>query len=122
MPANNEAVAEILLACDRASLFPERPVIDVNQRNSFGDVPLHLVARWGDAHAAKVLLSAGADVNAVGERGQTPIFAAASVEVVRVLTAAGANLSHEDEEGYTPERYLRLVGKTDLADLLRGMH
>lgn len=118
MPANPEALTRILAECARASLFPEQSVTDVNQRNIFGDAPLHLASRWGDAEAAEVLLSAGADVNAAGEKGQTPLFAAGNVDVARVLVRAGANLQHRDNDGYTAERFLRVVGKEDVADFL----
>jgi ankyrin repeat protein len=69
-------------------------VKDVNQRNPFGDTPLHVVCRWGDAEAAETLIRAGADVNAQGEYAMTPLFEAISVklpQIVQMLLDAGAD-------------------------------
>jgi ankyrin repeat protein len=54
--------------------------------------------------SVKVLIAAGADVNAVNETGQTPLhFAAhASDDIVKFLAAHGARLDVKDQQGRTP--------------------
>ncbi len=54
--------------------------------------------------SVKVLVTAGADVNAVSETGQTPLhFAAhASDDIVKFLAAHGARLDVKDAQGRTP--------------------
>ncbi len=54
--------------------------------------------------SVKVLVAAGAEVNAVNEAGLTPVhFAAhASDDIVKFLAAHGANLNVKDKQGRTP--------------------
>jgi ankyrin repeat protein len=50
-----------------------------------------------------MLANAGADVNARGNQGQTPIFAAENMpEAIKPLLAAGAELEARDRYGNTP--------------------
>ena len=54
--------------------------------------------------SVKVLVAAGADVNAVSEAGQTPLHfgAHASDDIVKFLAASGARLDAKDKQGRTP--------------------
>ncbi len=54
--------------------------------------------------AVKVLVAAGADVNAISEAGQTPLHfgAQASDDIVKFLAASGAKLDVKDNKGRTP--------------------
>jgi ankyrin repeat protein len=54
--------------------------------------------------SVKVLVAAGADVNAVNEAGDTPLHfgAQASDEIVKFLVASGARLDVKDKQGRTP--------------------
>ena len=60
-----------------------------------GPTPLALAVRAGHLDAATVLLDLGAEVDAVSERGQTPLLQAVATdqpaELVEVLLAAGAD-------------------------------
>ena len=59
-------------------------------RAGSGDTPLHAAIWAGDDEAARQLIDAGADVNAAGEDGYTPIHAAlaqSNVALARRLTA-----------------------------------
>jgi len=62
--------------------------------------------------AVKVLVAAGADVNAVSEAGQTPLHfgAQASDEIVRFLAESGAKLDVKDKQGRTPVEMALGVG------------
>lgn len=119
MPTGSKTVEQILAQCREATLYPEGTVTGVNQRDVFGDTPLHLTSRWGDVGAVEVLIAAGADVNAIGEKGQTPVFAAANLDVAHALVNGGANLSIRDDDDYIPDEYLRIVQKKDIADFLK---
>jgi ankyrin repeat protein len=61
---------------------------------------LHWTARRGDEEATRMLLEAGADVNAVDERGESVLHAAAergTAEVVRLLLEYGADATAESQ-------------------------
>ncbi len=70
-----------------------------------GETPLHCVAFWGHDEIAKMLISAGANVNAVDEKLYTPLHNAVSagnVGVVKLLVMNGANKQAKNHEGKTP--------------------
>lgn len=67
--------------------------------------PLHYAARAGHAHAAALLLEAGADVRAVSTAGETPLHVAVRRKgnpVASLLLVAGANANAQEEYGETP--------------------
>jgi ankyrin repeat protein len=74
-----------------------------------------------DPRAVQLLLSRGADVNAV-RNGETPLLRAAtftrSVETVRLLLAAGARVNARDRNGQTALHRAAAAGRSDLAKLL----
>jgi ankyrin repeat protein len=45
----------------------------VNVKNEFGWTPLHYAALKGQKEIAELLIAKGADVNAVGDLGRTPL-------------------------------------------------
>jgi ankyrin repeat protein len=67
------------------------------QRDATGDLlgltPLHYAANRGDAAEVARLLAAGADVNAKGNCGQTPLHLAATAAVANLLLEHGADLN-----------------------------
>ena len=60
----------------------------------------------------RVLLAAGADPNARGLDGLTPLHRAESVDQTRALLASGANPNLRDSEGRTPLHFARDVDQT----------
>jgi uncharacterized protein len=62
--------------------------------------------------AVKVLVAAGADVNAVSDAGETPLHfgATASDDIVKFLVASGAKLDVKDKQGRTPVEMALGVG------------
>jgi len=98
--------------------------------------PLHHASSWGQGEIAKLLIDKGADVNAKGTYGQTPLILAAMApqrrdsgdhaEIARILLSKGAKVNAIRKitfmgapDGQTP---LDFVYKRDeeLADLLRS--
>jgi len=80
----------------------------VDARDKDGSTPLHCAAWKGHAAVAKVLLQAGADVNARSRNehyGDTPLHAAAhgnQAAVVKLLIDNGAKLGAKNQGGRTP--------------------
>jgi len=86
----------------------------------FGLTPLHTAAGRGHKEIVELLITAGADVNAKGDYGWTPLHKAAAAfedhkEVVELLIAKGADVNAKDMHGETPLDMT--YGET--ADLLR---
>lgn len=103
-------------SCD----FGYVPFEDINDTNEFGSNALHCIAVWGDAESARVLISAGINVNQPGEDGYTPLHTAASFghyELVKLLLESGANpLARTD--GYLPFTIARLSKQDAICDLI----
>ena len=73
--------------------------------NNSGGGPLHRAMDNYDTEALRMLLEAGADVNARDRRDRTPLHEAAdrgNVAATRMLLEAGANVNARDEWGCTP--------------------
>lgn len=75
-----------------------------------GLTPLMIASFQGSVELVKLLIDAGADVNAVNAHGRTPFFFATTDEgyvnagdgeVIRYLVESGADVSWQDEQGLT---------------------
>ena len=65
----------------------------VHYKNGRGDTPLHIVSCWGNTEAMRILVAAGADINAKGESGFTPLHCAAEQncpDAIKFLISLGA--------------------------------
>ena len=70
-----------------------------------GDTPLHVMAWRNDAEGLEILITGGADVNAIGDMSETPLHVAcrqANLKVVELLLRAGARDDIRGEFGLTP--------------------
>ncbi|MBI3716631.1 MAG: ankyrin repeat domain-containing protein [Betaproteobacteria bacterium] len=88
-------------------LFPaelgEAPVT-IDSRDCDGDTPLHVMAWRRDVGSARVLLAAGAIVNAIGDMGSTPLHVAIAQEdtaMIELLLEARATVTNTSEFGST---------------------
>lgn len=89
-------------------------IIDIMRRKKAEDTPLHLASQMGHLHIVKYLLENGADPNAIGNGGKTPIFVASyknspqkHLEIVQILLEYEANINFRDSEGGTPLHYIQ---------------
>jgi ankyrin repeat protein len=124
MASNGEYadVADVLARIQHVTEFLGVKLIDPNQRGIFGNTPLTVAVVWGDLDAARILLDAGAEVNAKVEDGQTPLHFAVefgNLDIVRLLVGRGASLDLRDDDGHTPMAVAAIRGKQDMVDLLR---
>lgn len=102
---------------DFAGIHP----VDINTRGHSGSTPLHFMAVLGDDKAARLLLDAGAEIDAADENGHTPLHEGVllyHVPFVRFLISRGASLTARTSAGYSA---LDLAeGKGEIIALLRG--
>ena len=96
--------------------------VDVYTRNEFANQPLHAAAAGRHLEVCRVLLAAGADVNATQHGGYTPLHEAAQsgdVELAELFLSAGADPSARQDDGRTPAETADAAGHPDLATRIR---
>jgi cytohesin len=96
-------------------------VVLVGCGNPEADRALLQAAEFGNIEAVKQHLAAGADVNAKGFEGWTPLYDAAErgrKEIVELLLAKGANVNAKIEDGRTPLHRAAREGHKEVAELL----
>jgi len=82
-----------------------------------GETPLHTHAGEGRKEVVKILINAGANVNAKASDASTPLHYAENKEIAELLIAEGADVNAKDKDGVTPLDYAK--GKKETAALLR---
>merc|ERR1711948_58922 len=78
-------------------------------------------ARKDDAAEVDKLVKGGADINALGNGGQSPLMAATlagSAKAVEALLKAGADATIGEKDGYTPFHGAGFQGRADVAKIL----
>ena len=107
--ANNAETAALLLNSGA----------DVNAVDHTGRTPLHHAVMHGREDVARLLLASGGDVNAAEmQTGRTPLFYAASREMVDILLAYAANISSRDTKGRIPLHKAAEDGHVDVVQSL----
>src|SRR5687767_12324387 len=105
--------AEIIKAAKKGdaalvSMLLQRDPSLKDARDKYGSTPLHCAAWKGHLDVVEVLLTAGADVNAVNQNehwGTTPLHAAAHANqdgIARLLIEHGADVNARDLHEKTP--------------------
>jgi uncharacterized protein len=105
-------------------MFPAEPEtsVKIDSVGYDGDTPLHVVAWRDDLAGVKLLIRAGADVNARGEMRETPLHVAVQQEnapMVQVMLEAGAQTDICSELGETPQSLAAIQGG-EIAKLFVG--
>ncbi len=75
---------------------------DIKTPDWDGNTPLQVAAEHGNADAVTALISLGADIEARGENGATPLHWASTADAVNALIALGADIEARDSFGATP--------------------
>ena len=83
--------------------------------------PLHDAARDGDLADAKAQIAVGAEMNSLGDSGETPLILAilnGHNDVAAFLVEQGADIQARNRGGFTPLHAAAYVGNLDIAELL----
>jgi ankyrin repeat protein len=105
-----EELKLLLKRCEETGGWFGIEIMSLDQRNTLGDTPLHTVCTWGEVPAIEMLIEAGADVNAQGDRGCTPVFnaiVAGSAPAIRALRRRGANFRLKSADGRSALDYAK---------------
>jgi ankyrin repeat protein len=102
------------LAAAKAAL--ERDPKAVHSRGDEQVTPLHEAARYADAQFVAYLVSKGAEVNARCYNQFTPLHLTDEVDIAKVLIKAGADLNARNSSGETPLRRAVSDGNIELVD------
>jgi ankyrin repeat protein len=96
--------------------------VDAYTRNAFANQPLHAAAAGRHHEVCRILLAAGANVDATQHGGYTPLHEAAQhgdVELAELFLSAGADPSMRTDDGATPAETAEAAGHADLAARIR---
>ena len=98
--------------------------IAIDSKSIFsGQTALHLSVRSEHIDITDFLISIGADVNTIDDKGNTPLHYAAmsnNAEIVRVLVNNGADTKLENHEGETPLDVAVSNNSLDVVNILRS--
>lgn len=106
-PKTRQTLSQILASCSE-TLYPDKmgaAAVNVHSTDVEGDTPLHVMLWRGDTHAAKCLIEAGANVQAIGDMSETPLHIATrkgNTKIVALLLEKGANPDANSEFDQTP--------------------
>jgi len=95
--------------------------VDLRSNNTMANTALHAALAGRQTRVAKILVDAGADVNARQHGGWTPLHSAAANgdrAAVELLLARGARPDGANDAGVTPAASARERGHAAIADLL----
>lgn len=98
--------------------------VDVYSMNDLQVQPLHSAAAGRHHEVCRLLIAAGADVNARQRHGYTPLHAAAEHgddELVELFLSAGADPTALKDGGGTPADTAEAAGHADVAHRLRAV-
>src|SRR6476469_3229845 len=104
------------------TLLDAGAVVNVYSVNELQVQPLHSAAAGRHHEVCRVLIAAGADVNATQRNGFTPLHAAAQHgddELVELLLSAGADPMARTDDGQTTADTAETAGHVDVARRLR---
>ena len=104
---------------DLKGLYARLKISDVNSRDQHGTTPLMYAAALGNADAMKLLLRAGADVNARNAFDATALMWCINRPyMVRILLAKGADVNARSKMGRTPLLLAAAYGDAEVLKLL----
>ena len=116
-------LSDVLKRCSGTASWFGLEVVDIKSVNLMDDTPLHTVCSWGEFEPVKILLEAGADVNARGDNGVPPLFNAViggNPKVVELLINYGANVNLKNDDNRSVFEFAQNINSSEIIlDILR---
>ncbi len=103
------------------ALLSAGPEDVVNAKAKGSSTPLHWAATWNVPDAARVLIKAGADLEAPTDNGARPLHWAAyrdSLEVATLLIKSGVDMFAVSSKGFTPLHWAAIGDAPEVAQML----
>jgi hypothetical protein len=94
---------------------------DLEQRGSNGDTALMLATRAGELEVVRLLLQAGAAINARNHDGNNALWFACfrdRYDLIEQLVQAGIDIDNQNDNGATALMYAASAGKTEMVQCL----
>jgi ankyrin repeat protein len=85
---------KLLNEIGNTATFDCKKIKNINQRNIFGDIPIHVACRWGEAESVLLLIANGSEINVAGDFGNTPLTHAVTLKyiaIIKIFLDAGAD-------------------------------
>jgi ankyrin repeat protein len=98
-------LAEILTDTAASPGFEGIQDVEPNSRGAHGVSPLHWMATLGDAEGIRLLIEAGANINATDDQGNTALHEAVArrqTSAAKMLIERGASIGMRNVAGQTP--------------------
>lgn len=96
--------------------------ISINEKDNYGNTPLHIAIMSGEHNYAKSLINLGAELNIKNSIELTPLHIAAFLnedDIAKNLLGKGADINIKGNSGYTPLHIAALMNNISIAkDLL----
>lgn len=108
-------------ACSACSAEPLKLLVG-EYHADISKVQIHGLMSMG-IPTIKFLIQYGADINALDEKGRTPLHCAVfdgDKDIIRFLLLCDANPSLKDAEGFTPAQLARKADKPEIADMIEA--
>lgn len=116
-------LSEVLADVAALPEFSGIPTVDVNTRGGTGSTPLHWMAALGDVVGVDLLVNAGAAIDAVDLKGNTPLHEAVASRqhlVVSNLMDHGASTTLKNALGHTARDLAERQGYAPTLDALEN--
>lgn len=118
-----KSIKEILDAYKSVPDFYGIDLKDVHSRSLYNDQVLHMACISGDTSDVLTILEAGADIDAVGEGGMTPLHYAVlhdQLDIVQILLKEGADFKIHDQDGCTALQLAIDLEKNDIEKVFKN--
>ncbi len=94
---------------------------NVNERNKYGNIPLHWAASYGRLSIVEELINKGADIDAKNNNGNTPLHWAVKsshLEVAKFLISKHADVNAKNKDSWTSLHFAAAYGNLNIAKFI----